>query len=68
MILQKFILIVKKHIIKFMIILKIQIKNILISLATTKKGSIFEVNDIENQIQKSLKTKVWLKKWWPSSN
>ena len=26
-----------------------------------KRGSIFQVNDIENQIQKSLKTKVWLK-------
>jgi ribonuclease G len=26
-----------------------------------KKGSIFQVNDIETQIQKSLKTKVWLK-------
>ena len=26
-----------------------------------KKGSIFQVHDIENQIQKSLKIKVWLK-------
>ena len=26
-----------------------------------KKGSIFQTHDIENQIQKSLKTKVWLK-------